>query len=64
VLQAKEMGQLLKWAERASNVERSLKVTTARIILRSRRLTCQVVGCKNRDSSIPCTRCGARGRAG
>jgi hypothetical protein len=56
------MGELLKWAERASNVERFLKVQTARFILRSRRLTCQVVGCKNRDSSVPCTRCGARGR--
>jgi hypothetical protein len=64
VLQSKDMGELLKWAERASNVERFLKVKTARFILRSRRLTCKVVGCKNRDSSKPCTRCGARGRLG
>jgi hypothetical protein len=63
LLQAKEMGELLKWAERASNVERALKLQTARLIVRSRRLTCQVVGCKDPDSSIPCTRCGARGRA-
>jgi hypothetical protein len=56
------MGELLKWAERASNVERALKLTTARLIVKSRRLTCQVIGCKDLDSSIPCSRCGARGR--
>jgi hypothetical protein len=63
VLQAKEMGELVKWAERASHVERALKLKTARLIVRSRRLTCQVVGCKDLDRSIPCSRCGARGRA-
>jgi hypothetical protein len=64
VLQAREMGELLKWARRASKIERSLKLRTARFIVRSRRLTCQVIGCKNRDNSQPCTRCGAHGRVG
>jgi hypothetical protein len=63
VLQAKDMGELLKWAQRASDIEWSLKLKTARLV-RSRRLACQLVGCKNRDNSKPCTRCGARGRLG
>jgi hypothetical protein len=64
VLQAREMGELLKWARRGSKIERSLKLQTARFVVRSRRLTCQAIGCKNRDSAEPCTRCGARGRVG
>jgi hypothetical protein len=64
MLQANKMGELVKWAQRASSVERFLKLKTARVIVRSRRLTCQAIGCKNRDNSKPCTRCGARGRAG
>jgi hypothetical protein len=63
LFRTKDMGELLKWAERASRIERFVKVRTAYLIFRTLRLTCLVVGCRNRDSDAPCSRCGAHGAA-
>jgi hypothetical protein len=60
MLQAKEMGALMMWANRASAIERRAKLQLARLIVRGRRTVCLVVGCTNRDSYAPCSRCGAR----
>jgi hypothetical protein len=60
MLLAKNLGGLLKLAEKGKRTKRSLKRTVARGILKERRLVCLVVGCSNRDNYLPCSRCGAR----
>jgi hypothetical protein len=60
MLQAKELGTLLTWAHRASAVEQRAKLHLARLIVRGQRTVCLVVGCRNRGSYAPCSRCGAR----
>jgi hypothetical protein len=60
MLQAKQMGALLTWANRASAVEWRTKLRLAQLIVRSQRAVCLIVGCRNRDSYAPCSRCGAR----
>jgi hypothetical protein len=60
VLQAKELGTLLVWANRASAIERRAKLHLARLIVGGKRSVCLVLGCTNRDSYAPCSRCGAR----
>jgi hypothetical protein len=59
-MQAKDMGELMKWAHRASHIERLVKLHTARLVVKAERTVCLVVGCRNRDSYAPCPRCGAR----
>jgi hypothetical protein len=60
VLLAKNLGGLLRLAEKAKRAKWSLKRTAARGILKERRLVCLMVGCSNRDNYMPCSRCGAR----
>jgi hypothetical protein len=62
VMQQKDLGRLLKWAQRADRFERFVKLLTARFIVKERRVVCLVVGCRNRDRTTPCTRCGATGQ--